>query len=266
MKLLISSILVVSLALSAIAQFATFPGVTRNNQGGGNFIPSVAASADYTNGMINWLVGDGVTNNGSSIVTWLDQSGNNYHTPGETHTTPPVAYTSQLNGHTIVEFTNNTAQGCWLAMSNVFSPLVACDVFMVIRCWDDPPAGATEVIASIGAGDTRSFFPSQDGFINDCIGSTTLFRTVDPTPSLTSWRLYEVQATNNWWTNSLDTTRLWGTNNNTVGFNTTPKLGHDVRPRAFDLAELRFYTNVLTTSQRSSVEQALKTKYNLTGF
>ena len=121
----------------------------------------------------------------------------------------------------------------------------------------------------MGGGSERSHFPWTDGVIYDNFGSDVRHTTVDPTPALTSWRLYNVSSAPNSWSSSLDTTKIYSTNTNTVYFSSANRyIGRSVEGTGDYIllgyiAEILFYGQVQSAANKSTIEQYLKTKYNL---
>lgn len=252
--------------IDATAQFRSFPGVTKNSQGGGNYVPATAAAADYTTGIYVWYKPDAQTNttaNGANVTQMLDQSGNQYNS---------VACQSveldwnQVNGHAVIRFTNNFASV--VTMSNVFTSLTQGHLFVVIQLAADPIAGTSERLGLWGVGGFDLYPYPIDQKIYAAFGIQTQNVTVDPTPNLAStYRLYEVAtyaggAITNW----LDTAVLAGSTGNTVAFTNAPTFSDAGRSFNGTVAELRIYSAPLSLANATTVRAKVKSDYGLTGY
>lgn len=156
-----------------------------------------------------------------AVTTWEDSSTNNKDGTGAGG---PTWQTNELNGKAIVRFDGVDDR---FTLPDA-SALTASTVFLVVKLVADPPTSGKTGLWDFGsaAGSGQStHFPWTDGVIYDEWGTTARKSTVNPTPALTSWRLYEVISAASNWRSFLDGTSLFTTATNTVGFSTTPRLG-----------------------------------------
>jgi hypothetical protein len=100
-----------------------------------------------------------------------------------------------------------------------------------------------------------------------CTGRKTL---VNPTPSLTSWRLYDAISISSEWTARLDGTQIYTTGTNTVTTTGNRFIGKSEYPTGGPfylkgyIAEVIFYKAKVGTSDLASIKTYLANKYALT--
>lgn len=226
---------------------------------GGTFSP------DQVTGLYQWLKADAITglNNGDAIATWEDSSGNNRDATQATGANQPTYQTNVVNSLPVVRFDGSDD---YLLLGD-FSALTEGEVFIVIKIDADPPgADAQSGLAVWGSSSSAAHFPYTDGTIYDDFGSTTRKTTVNPTPALTSWRVYNVWSVSGDWASNLDGSSLYSTATNTVSFPASVNLGISFLSIYFldgDVAEFIMYDNKLSNGDRSSVQTYLDTKYAL---
>jgi hypothetical protein len=221
-------------------------------------------------GLVIWHKADAITaSNGDQISQWDDSSGNANHATQGTQVNRPHYLTGQINSLPAVRFygTNH-----YVNIANALSGLTSAEVFVVVQLSADPPSGDNETgFWSLTGSSQMTHLTYTDGTIYDTFGTTARKDTsVDPTPSFTSWRLYNVQTAASAWTNRLDGAVLYGTGVNTVGFSETAKvyLGASYEPGSYAMdgwiAEFILYNHVLSAAVRDQVEAYIATKYGLT--
>lgn len=209
-------ILLCVLSLNCLAQFSPFSP----------FSPPKITASSWTplteGGVVIWhaarlLSG---TNDGDLCTQFVDFSGANRHGYAPA-TNAPYFTNNVINGLPAFRFGGtNGDHTTYVALSNVFGSLTAAEVFLIVKIDADPPAN-TDLSGLWYLGFDTSFthFPYDgDGIIYDTFGTTSRQTTANPTPTLTSWRLYNVTSAASAWTNRLDGTVLFGTAANTVGF------------------------------------------------
>lgn len=217
--------------------------------------------------------------NGAQISTWSDSSGNNRNATGlvGTGTTKPK-YRSSLgpNSRPTVEMAAATdTTGPWFSLPNFLTGFTAGDMFAVVILNADPPSTLAQR-CSPAFGDFGSagdeYFPNHHlgggtaGVIFDAFGSTVRKQTVNPTPSLAFWRVYESRSASGAWSNHLDGVQLFSTATNTVGWSTAPFIGHSSTNNKHlngYISEIIFFSRVLndTTERKAVIHAYLNTKY-----
>lgn len=241
---------------------------------GGVKIGSAAACVDSVSSPALWLEADALSlSNNDPISSWTDISGNARHGTN-TGTNRPLYRTNQINGLPAVEFLE--VSDTWLDLPNFASGFTVAEIFIVIKINADPPTIVSESIYQTGlwslgsdATDNSTHYPFTDGVIYDDFGSTIRKVVGNPTPSLAAWRLYNVRSAANDWEALLDGTSLFSTTTNTVGFNTSPKLGKDVggvNTYYLDgfVALVAMYSRALNSSERTALKSCIASKYALT--
>jgi len=227
-------------------------------------------SPAYISGLALWLKADAITGlaDADPVSSWADQSGNARNFTGVT-TTRPLYRTGVLNGKPAVRFdgVDDVLTGPTLAS------LTAGEVFLVVKLTNDPPLTANSSgLWHVGVNGADPFpnthYPFTDGIIYDAFGSTTRKATVNPTPSLAAWRLYNVNSVDGEWTSRLDGTQLFSTATNVAGFPAVPKLGNSITGGLYflggDIAELFIYDRKVTAAERAQVNAYVAAKYALT--
>lgn len=219
-------------------------------------------SPSSLSGLVEWLKADAITGlaDNDPISTWTASAGNNATAAG---TARPTYQTNELNSLPIVRFDGvNDA----FAFGN-FSALTAGEVFIVIKVDNDPTTGSgvRSGLWTIGTdAGSITLYPYDDGNIYDGFGTTVRKTVGNPTPSLASWRVYNVFSAANDWGANLDGSSLFTTATNTVGFSASCVLG--AQSVAFldgDVAEFIMYNRKLTAPERASVLGYLQGKFAL---
>jgi hypothetical protein len=212
-------------------------------------------------GLTAWLkadAGTSTTTDGVGIATWSDQSGSANDATQATGAAQPLYKTAIQNGLPIVRF--DKVQSRFFGMPTL-AALTAGTVFIVVATATDPGSGDNTGLWKLGtSGDM--FFPFTDGIVYDDCGSTVRKTTVNPTPALTAFHVYEVSSAAGAWTNWLDGAQLFTTATNTVAFSATPTLGKTAAQFfSGDIGELLIYNSALSAGNRQSVEAYLKAKW-----
>jgi hypothetical protein len=209
-----------------------------------------------------------VTSDGDKIGKVNDKSGNNRHFTQATNGERPSYQTNMINGLAVAEF------GPITFITSLDGPdlsaLTASEVFVVIQ-GDYDPSGVGDSVTGIWAFDTsaqNTHYPYTDSVIYDAFGSTARKTTGDPTPALTSWRLYNVVSVSGEWTSFIDGTQHYTTGTNTVGFTATPVLGASSDGASYYLtgriAELILFSAKLSGGDKTNVEAYFAARYGLT--
>lgn len=224
---------------------------------GGGFSPT------QITGLWTWLAADAITgsSNGATLNQWNDQSGNDRHAVLGAGT--PTYQTNVVNGLPVVRFNGTDSYYTLPSMA----ALTAGTAFVVIKRNLDPPIDGNKTgLWTMGTDTQPTAWPWTDGIIYEEFGTTARKTTVNPTPSLASWRLYMVRSAANDWSSYLDGTSLFSTGTNTVGFPSAPRLGAHTATFLFDgdIAEFLLYSTAVSAADRDSIEAYLAAKYGLT--
>lgn len=208
---------------------------------------------------------------GDLILQLLDQSGNGNDTTGTGAALVGPTYDVDAfgTGRHGIRF----GGAAWFQLPDL-SALTEAELFVVIKIDADPPVSTDtsqhwDFQRSSGA---DSHYPWTDGVIYEHAGTSVRKTVGNPTPALTTARLYNVITTASEYTVNLDTAQIFTTATNTVSFAVDPRIGGQVRGGFLHAgmighyAEFRLYPIKRTSPERSAIEAALKSKWNLTGY
>lgn len=223
--------------------------------GGSGFSPDDVA------GLWMWLKADAIVglNDGDPVTTWSDSHTTAHDATQSTLENKPIYKTNIVNGLPVVRFIVTAPP--YLNLEDM-SALTCGEIFIVFKLTADPSVLGGG-LHQIGTHAGSSHHPFTNGVIYDAFGSTTRQTTVNPTPAMTSWRVYSAYSATNDWANYLDGMQLYNTATNIVGFTATPTLSTQPYPIDGDIAEVIMYDNKLSTENRANVIQYLSDKYNL---
>jgi hypothetical protein len=204
-----------------------------------------------------------ITADGQTIGRVNDKSGNDRDWTQSTEAIRPIYKTGIVNGQSVARFDGTQ----YIFGPNFNGVFDAAEVFVILRIVADPPAGVGEAGLWLLGVDNTAFFPFVDGVIYDNFGTTERKATVNPTPSLESWRLYNVVSTSGEWTSFLDGEQLFTTATNTVSFiDLASELGSSNAGGANlngDLAELIMFDRKLDDDEKGLLKGYFADRYGL---
>jgi hypothetical protein len=217
--------------------------------------------------LLSWLTaGSLVLNDGDDVVTWPDGSGNGNGLGGPS--LPPKFRTGVLNGLPVVRF-NGTSQFLNFPV-NAFVGFTAAEAFIVVKANNpDPPVSSVGTgLWDFGTDITSTHYPFTDGIIYDDFGTSARKTTVNPTPSLNAFNLYNVISSSGLWASRLNGgSTIFSTGTNTVAFIAQCTLGSSGGGTVYfngDIAEFILYNRVISQSERDQIESYVAAKYGLT--
>ena len=226
-----------------------------------------------------WLKADAITgvSEGGDVNIWVDSSGNSRDATGAVGTgsiKPTYLGSGGPNSQPAVRMSATGASGTAsrprFNLPNFMTGFSAGHGFTVVKLDSDPPptdGESSPVWGDWGSGGDGYFCFGGDSKIYDDFGTNSRKTTVNPTPALTSWRLYEVRSASAAWSNHLDGTQLFSTGTNTVGWSTSPYIGftatNSKRLNGI-IAEVIFYSRVLNSTEISKIKSYITAKYGLT--
>jgi hypothetical protein len=248
-----------SLALSAgqkitivVDGYASSCGSFALNVSGGPSVP--------TSGLGLWLAADGLAlSNGSKVSTWPDQSGNGRNGVMATLSRQPTFVTNALNGRPVVRF--GGAQS--LSLNTPVQP-TTFSVFVVGK--NSKPTESFSMILGPGGnwpnnqlrwenGSQALFVGTSNGMpvVTSSIGNTRVYHVLSATYTGSTLSVYR--------NGGLISTHSFSTN----GPWTLAQVGawYSSHFMQGDLAEVMVYDRSLPSSERSSVESYLRSKYAL---
>lgn len=202
---------------------------------------------------------------------WQDQSGNNRHWTQATSGNRPTFLTADINGKPAIrgDDTDNYLIGPNLSSLDSAG---AGEVFIVVKADTDPCGASYERsgLWSLGSDITSNHYPDPSGIIMEGWGRSARAELGNPTPSLASWRLYNVASQSGEYTARLDGTQIFTTGTSTPGWHTAERtLPFLFRTDAAfyfggNIAEMITYSAVLSSGNRDIVESYIASKYGLT--
>lgn len=239
----------------------------------GYFSPSLAQIDVSRTKLWAKYVADSVgVSDGTGVVQWTNLQGTAVRNLRQTTSANrPALKTGILNGHSVVRFNGTTAYMDTSAGGGI--NLGEADLYIVVKANADPSASATTngwnyLLSSVVGATTSSHFPHTNGTVYESFRRSLSRVSFDPTPLLTSFRLYSVHADTNKYTIRIDTTTVL--NDASVyaldQTNGAYQIGKSANGTSFftgDIAEIRIYRPKLTDSQRDSLEDYLGAYYAL---
>jgi hypothetical protein len=225
--------------------------------GGGTAMPTNGLVIHYAARLVSG------TNDGERMYSMPDFSINKYHGVQTAAGFGPLYKVNQINGLPAFQF--DSAQ--YINMSNVFSGLTSATIKIVVKTKNDPSSSAADSgLWSITTAAQTGHFPYTDGVIYETAGTDTRKTVGDPATTLAQWNLYATVTKSAGYTNKLNTTVIFSTGANTVGFSTAPKLGTS-SAGVFDfggyVAELLIWDHELSATEEAESNAALDEFYAL---
>ena len=157
----------------------------------------------------------GLSNN-DPVASFTDQSGLANHWTQSTSGAKPLYKTNVINGLPALEF--DGSDDCLTLGSNILSGATSGEVWILLAIDTDPPGASAQSGLWNMDGETINtcHYPFTDGTLYEAWGSTARKSTgVNPTPSLTGWRLYNVGSAASDYRIRLDGTEIYNTATNT---------------------------------------------------
>lgn len=237
--------------------------------GGGGFDPTEFTSATCKlwcePRLLTGLVDD------DAVATFTDQSGLGNDLTQSTSGSRPIYKESILAGHPILRFDGSDDH---FTLPNVLSGATSGEVFLIVRIDNDPPAASAQsgLWTMTGDGVDVTHFPFPNGLLYETWGTTSRHNTgVNPTPSLTSFRLYNIESSAGNYKIRLDGTEIFGTSTNTFSsFSNTPYLGRSsgLTGNVYldgDIAGIIVFAGILDSTDRGTLHTDwAETIYGLT--
>jgi hypothetical protein len=250
----------------AAALSASATGAFAGGGGTGNFVPSDLAS------LVAWYNADTIAgSNGTVLSAWNDSKGSNNASGG--NVTSPSLVTSAVNGHQAVAWDGGASTQALSLGTTLMVGETAGSFFAAFKRTADPPASGKggailDGFTADTSGSKNAHHPYTDGVIYEHFGMDIRTTVGNPTPSLTSFRIYSAHQATNDIRAYLDGTSLFsGGAGSTAHFGTgvTKRIGANAAGDRFEgqIAEICIFNSALTTSDRQKVEGYLAWKYGL---
>lgn len=210
--------------------------------------------------------------NGDQVTTAQDWSGNNRDATGVVDNVLKPSYRATDGPNSLPAFrlqNEITDEGGYFSLPNFLSGS-AGQHFCVVKLDADPQSADSHAgppLGNWGTASSVSLYPNNpDNIIYSSWGNTVRRATVDPTPSMANWHVYEERSAANDWSNWLNGSMLFQTFTNTVAWGTNPRIGsHSVGgvSTLFGMiAEVIFYNRILTGGEITAIYSYLNTKYS----
>lgn len=224
-----------------------------------------------TDDLVLWLEAEDLTatlSDTDPISSWPDRSGVANDAVQTTGSLQPLLNTGEINSLATVRFDG----GDHFILPQPFDG-VGGEIFGVVKVDNDPSVAGTNPgegrggLWDFGSHTLATHYPYSDGTIYEQFGTTSRKTTGNPTPLLTSPRLYNVSSGASTYTTRLDGNVHYTTATNTVGWNAAPRIGASVVGGFFmagDIAAIIGYNRILTTTERALVQVYVADRWGLT--
>jgi hypothetical protein len=210
-----------------------------------------------------------VTSSGGAVSAITDKSGNGNNLTQTTGANQPFINVNTLNGRSVL-----TSSGFPQVLDFAVTPRTimgnpSAGRMFVVKKLDADPAGSNAVAGSVVSnvnGPGIEHIPFTDGNVYTGWGSSTRQNCGNPALSFTSWRIFEVVTSATEFSVLIDNTVFFTTATNTVSWPNTANeklLGSSIYGVDGDVAEVLCYNSALTSDQRTSVYNYLKSKWGL---
>jgi hypothetical protein len=215
----------------------------------------------------------GFTNN-QEISTWHEGSGNARDVTGvlRTNKKPRWIETGGPNSYPCVLFIDTLGDGGHFTVPSFLTGFTEGHVWWVSKLVNDPPNFSDAAAPPCGdwgsGGDSYYNFISDSKIYND-FGTNTRKTTNNPTSSLASWHVGEVETSSGNWKQRINAATsgndFFSTASNTVGWGTAPFLGRTATNGKYLrgwVAEIIFYSSIKGDSDRwNTIHTYLNNKY-----
>lgn len=241
--------------------------------GFGYFSPSLAQTDVSRTKLWAKYVADSIgVSDGTGVVQWSNLQGTAVRNLRQTTSANrPTLKTGILNGHSVVRFNGTTAYMDTSAGGG--TNLGEADLYIVVKANADPSTSSTTngwnyLLSTVVGATTSSHFPHTNNNVYESFRRSLSRVNFDPTPLLTSFRLYSVHADTNQYKIRIDTTTVL---NDASAYtldqtNGAYQIGRSANNTSFftgDIAEIRIYRPKLSDAQRDSLEDYLGAYYAL---
>jgi hypothetical protein len=180
----------------------------------------------------------------------------------------PVFRTGRINGKAALVF-NGTADYLENGWTGYMGGVAEAEAFIVVKTNGDPPTSATKRgLWTFSTGNSFTSYPDTDGSVKDAFMSQTVHNAGNPTPSLASYRVYNVSSKAGQWSARLDGVQIYQDGSNALpGQAVQAFLGRSASvPYSYldgEIAEFMVFDRVLTEVERIAVQIELRRVYNL---
>lgn len=233
--------------------------------GGGGYTPP-AIGANY----LMWCEARHLSLSDNDPVSQFTNQVSSHHWTGS-GSTRPLFKTNVLNSQPVLRF--DGSDDFLILATDIMSGETEGEVFIVVKIDTDPPGASAQsgLWNMDGEGTNTVHYPFTNGQLYEAWGSNSRKSTgVDPTPALTSFRLYNVASKSADFKIRLDGTQIYTTGTNTFSnFGGNIYLGRseglfgDVYLDG-DIAMIAIVDAVLNSTDRDAIEAEIASVYGLT--
>lgn len=256
------------LLLLTVAAASAFSPIVFKRRGGASVTEGGGSSGTYPTNVADlamWLRADAIVglSDNDKVTTWEDSSASNNDATQSNAAEKPIYKTSQIDGLPAVAGYGTN----WFNLNNV--DFTAGEIFVVLKVENDPALDHWNgTIWRYGSSFDTEHYPYLDGIVYLSWGSTTRFTCGNPGLSLATWHLLNISSASGNWTCRTNRDIFFTSGSNSVDPNNTPTLLGD--PSVVDsiarMAEVILYTNVLSGTDRTNIQNYLDNKYPSLGL
>lgn len=205
-----------------------------------------------------------------TLPQWDDSSGNARHLTQVTSAARPVYHASGgANNLPYVLFdATATGGGSFFNVPNLLTGFTQGEIFMVVKSAADPPASTLGGPEFWGTSTDNELYPyNGDSHIYSCWGSNVRKDAGNPTPSLASWHLLNIESSSgNWKLRINRAAHSFSTGTNTVAFTSSARIGHDKMGLGWNgsIGEFVFCSVIRSAPERSDLESYFSAEHAIT--
>lgn len=219
---------------------------------------------DASLGTYDAATGGNPVTTAAPVLRWEDQSGNANHATAVSSTAPSLAL-SQVNLLPALAFDGSQQ----FTIPNVISSATAASAFVVVIP-SSTSSDSGPLIGNFGTASSSSHYPYRLGSIYDKWASTTRKGPISQPAGFMSWHLYNVQNATGDWRYYFNGSQHFSTTTNTFSpstYGSSTYIGLDQAGGTYrfrgHIAEILIYNTTLSETDRQSVTEYLRAKYNL---
>lgn len=196
----------------------------------------------------------GITN--ASVDRWRDQTTNHFDIIQATAAYQPQWVTNAVNGLPAVRFDGVNDV---MTSSNLLTGVTNAEAFIVLKAASATPS-SSQGLWRVGR-DTYTYYPEPSGQLQDGFASTTLHLIGKPAQAVDQFHVYNVASQNGLWQARINGVLQASDAVNSFGVASTFNLGWNYNSFAGDVAEVLFFSRVLSDAERDAVNQYLNSRF-----
>jgi hypothetical protein len=203
-----------------------------------------------------------ITSNAATVRRWEDRSGNGFHATATANAAPALSL-SEVNALPAIIFSGTQHMSLPVYLNGS-----AATIFVVVNpsniSSDNGP-----LLGNIGSDNLSGHYPFQGGFIYDKSATTIRKGPITRPNGFFAWHLYNVISSEETWKYVFNNVESFSSTNTYTSayFSQPPTIGLDEAGGIYrfsgKIAEILVYNRVLSESDRLTVSEYLRAKYNL---